>query len=663
MKINKITKTKGFNILLLFLATLIISFPFIIDSSILKTNDMSGNVVNLVYIKKTIAEHRVFPQWNPYLNQGLPIVADPLNSFFNPIILFSFLIFPLSISIKLTYFISIFLSGLFFYFLLRYLNIEKKISLLSAFTFMSSGYLAARIYAGHLEKILSYPLGPLLLLSLLILLKRGGLKWAGVVALTLSLFVFSGAIYEALYAFIVFGLIFLLSIATLILKPDKKSIEKVISLIIAFILFLLFSAIKILPLVEISPYILHVSDPFKGSQTFISLIYNLFFPYKELYSLFGINNFNPNIPYFWWESYAFIGFLPFLCIILIPFFLYKRLTTEFKIFIYLSISIILFSMIGNPWNPFTWLFNHVSFLQQFRIPSRIFLFLIPIILAISATILSYFYKSGGKLRKHVIVLLLIVNLMTVYLTFYDKINKNFFIYSPPISDLKDILNHVKQLDNSNFFIGQSQFFTDDVPIIPSINNEQKIYNHNYGYLLKKNYSLNPDSYFAIYPKYFIYPKFSSPSGIFTYKEIYRGSQGSKLYKNSTYTAYADIYSGTALKLKNITKENHNIKFVKIRPDEVSVKVDSPNNRDTLLVMESFAPGWSAKIDLGTELKFIKNDFLNISLAQGEHLYTFTYNSKQFIIGSVISFISFIFWFTYISPRLRGKIVKRFRRFI
>lgn len=661
MEMMSIVRANRLNIILIFIITIIICLPFIMDGSILKTNDLSGNVVNLVYIKKMLIEHGVFPKWNPLLNEGIPIVADPLNTFYNPIILLTFLVFPLFISIKLTYIISIFLSGLFFYFLLKQLNIERNISLPLSFTFMSSGYMAARIYAGHLEKILSYPLVPLLLLSILILLKKGGIKWSGIVAGILTLFVFSGAIYETLYAFIVLGSIIILYIGIFIVKQDKKYIPKILFLLISCFLFMFFSAVKILPLTEISTYILHVSDPFRGSQSFISLLYNLFFPYNGLYLIFGISNFNPNTPYFWWESYAFIGSLPFFCLFLIPFIIKKGALSELKIFSFLLFVIISFSMLGSPLNLFTWIFNNISFLQQFRIPSRIFLFLIPVILTLNAIVLNYFYKTKGRITKIVIIAILSINFLNVLASFNAKIYRNSFIYTPPISDLQDILNQVKKLDDSYYLIGQSQFFTDGVPIYPAINNEQLIYNHNYGYLLKKTYSLSPNSYLAIAPKYYIFPKTSKPPSSITYKKIYQGSKGSKLYKNKNYTAYVDIYSGAAGKLKKISTENMNLKNVEIMPDKITVTADSTKNNQTLLILESFAPGWKAVIDNKQNLKLLKNDFLNIPLEKGEHTYTFTYHSTSFIAGFLISFFSFLFWLFYAFGRHRFKAVGFIRR--
>src|SRR5690554_25724 len=79
-------KPRFYDFFLIFIFALIISFPLITDGSVLKTNDMMGNVVNLVYIKKTLLESGVFPHWNPFLHQGIPIVADPLNTFFNPLV-------------------------------------------------------------------------------------------------------------------------------------------------------------------------------------------------------------------------------------------------------------------------------------------------------------------------------------------------------------------------------------------------------------------------------------------------------------------------------------------------------------------------------------------------------------------------------------------------
>lgn len=646
------------NIFTLLVAIFFISLPLILDSSILKTNDMSGNIVNLIYIKKSIAEFGVFPQWNPFLNQGIPLVADPLNSIYNPLILLSFLLFPLQISIKLTYIISIFLSGLFMYILLKYLKISPVISLLASITFMSSGYLAARIYAGHLEKILSYPLVPLLLLSLLILYKKEGIKWSGIVALILTLFVFSGAIYETLYAFIILGSTIVLYIIIFIINQDKKYISRTFSLLTSCVLFLFFAAVKVLPLTEISTYILHVSDPFRGSQTLTSLLYNLFFPYNEFYLLLGKNDFNPNTPYFWWESYAFIGFIPFLCLFLIPYILKKKLSDELKIFSFLFFVIVIFSMLGSPLNPFTWLFNSIPFLQQFRIPSRIFLFLVPVTLTLSAIVLNYLYMVKGRITKMVIIALLSINLLSVFAAFSGKINKNNFIYSPPTTDLQDLLNHVKDIDSSYYLVGQSQYFTEQVPVYPAISNNLIVYNYNYGYILKKSYSKNPDSFSAIRPKYFILPKVSSQALSTAYKEVYRGDKGSRLFKADAYTAFADIYRGKVKSTKTVSTESRDIKNIDIKPNRISIKVDSKTSDNYLLVLESYAPGWQATVDDRRKISIIKNDFLEIPLERGEHVYTLTYDSKAFIIGLILSILSISTWIIYLSVKSWGRLLSK-----
>src|SRR3972149_10377854 len=109
--------------------------PFIFDKNIFKQNDLDGNLVNLLYIKNSLLSEHFFPQWNPYLNQGLPSVSDPLNSYLYPIIMLPIIIFETGLAIKITYFLSLLLSVFTFYILLRHIRIEKSISFLLSLTF------------------------------------------------------------------------------------------------------------------------------------------------------------------------------------------------------------------------------------------------------------------------------------------------------------------------------------------------------------------------------------------------------------------------------------------------------------------------------------------------------------------------------------------------
>lgn len=651
-------------LILLFIASLLISFPLLIDKSILKSNDMPGNLANFIYTKKSILEHGVLPEWNPYLNYGIPIVADPLYSFYNPVILVIFFLLPLDEALKSLYLMVIFLSGVSFFILLKILKINGQIALLFSITYMSSGYLAARIYAGHLEKIVSYPIIPLLLISLIFLIRNGGIKWAGITGICLTLFVFSGAIYSTLYSAI---LLFTLTSFQLIILQRSNSYKNrsiFASILSVPIFFLLFSAVKIVPLIEIQPYIDHIRTPLLGSQNFVSIMHNIFLSDSEIFNQAIFSEFIKS-PYFWWENHAYIGLTPLIGLLLFPKVLKTKPHKEVFLFVVFLVIIILFSMIDSPLNPFFWIFTNISFLQQFRIPSRIFVFAVPIILLLSAITYDFLYRNYGRTVKMGVLLVILINACIVVLNFQDKINRNSFIYSPPIQDFSTLLDKLKKRDGDQYYIGQSAHFNERAPVERSILNELRL-KHNYGFKLRKSYSLYPESSYGIYPKYFIFPKGGSPSNLYSFNKIYTGYLGSNIYLNDSFTPYADIYQGVPERLKYVKKSDDSIRKISIKPNVIEVIVNSNEPNQTLLLLESNSPGWNAFID-NRKTTILKSDYLNIKLENGYHTYTFIYRSPTLRLGLTISVLSFIAWTLLVKrdlvKRLCQKYMRKLRRHI
>src|SRR5260221_12365416 len=151
-------KLKFLIIFLIF--SFIILFPFIITSTVINGNDLNGNIVPLLYFKESILTYHTFPLWNPYIHQGIPAIADPLFGIFNPVIGIPTLLFKYQIAIKVMYFLSIFLSCVSMFVLLKSFKLKNAISTIVAMTYASSSYIVSRIVAGHLEKVISFAFLP-----------------------------------------------------------------------------------------------------------------------------------------------------------------------------------------------------------------------------------------------------------------------------------------------------------------------------------------------------------------------------------------------------------------------------------------------------------------------------------------------------------------------
>src|SRR3989344_6614212 len=192
-------------IFLIFLIYTFLLYNFLIKSNfLLWGNDLTANTSYFTYIKDSLIKHHTIPLWNFFYGAGLPIAGDPLNGFYNPLVLISFIVFPFLTAIKAIYFLSILFSCITMYLLSRFLKIEKIISVFLSLTYASSGYILSRMIAGHLEKILAYPLIPITIISLILFYKKPNVLYSGIIALLISLLIFSGSIYEAFYSIIIF---------------------------------------------------------------------------------------------------------------------------------------------------------------------------------------------------------------------------------------------------------------------------------------------------------------------------------------------------------------------------------------------------------------------------------------------------------------------------
>ena len=270
--------------------------PWLADKSVFKQNDLPAKLVNEVYLKKAILEEGRWPQWNPLLNQGIPMAADPLSDYFNPLMGAPMLFLSREAAIKIIYVVCVVLAGTAMYLLAREAGISKWTAALGM-TYEAGGYLAARITAGHAEKVLTYPLLPFFLLFLWRGWSRGG-KWAGAAGLIWALMLFSGDVYNWWYAGLVLG-----ATGGYVVVTDRGKWKRVAA---AAGWGLALGAVKWWPMLLTGPYLVKIREPFAGSQNIVSMVYHLFLPLSGWFKRTGWWQMVPS-NFGWWEKAGFIG--------------------------------------------------------------------------------------------------------------------------------------------------------------------------------------------------------------------------------------------------------------------------------------------------------------------------------------------------------------------
>ncbi len=377
----------------------------------------------------------VLPVTNPHLGLGISTIGDPLSAFFNPFFSLPLLLWGIPTGIRVVFWLSVVSSSVSMYYFLNSIKVSTYTRLWGALLYSLSGALAAAIAAGHIEKILAYPLLPFLFT---IGLKKHWTLRDGIGnALGFALLFYSGAIYILWFTFILVSLMrmyYLIQRVPLRITPFLSSLG---------VFFLLASPRLYSFLVDVLPvYSRVIEQPLRGSLQLPFFILPFVIPWgvefydrPTLQRLIGFY-------YNWYEYYAFISPLPFI-------FLYKLRSIWSKQKISILVLVILaaglYFSIRYPYSPWFWIYQITKSWWIFRVPQRIVLPTLPIIIALLCSCADEVYEKNKLLT----IAITIGALVWCGLANQPKIATTF--ESIPESK-KEIIEHLVREDHSHFYV-------------------------------------------------------------------------------------------------------------------------------------------------------------------------------------------------------------------
>jgi hypothetical protein len=170
------------------IATLLLAYPALGGAFLL--NPRSDQYKAGYAFREFAAEHlrngRGFPQWNPFIEGGLPYIAAMHGDIFYPTFLLR-LIMPTDMAMTWEFPIHVFLCGLFTYLFLRAWNFGFYGALIGGLAYMLGGSIAGYAGPGHDGKLFVSTMLPLALLLLTRGMRDGRLWSWGALAITIGL--------------------------------------------------------------------------------------------------------------------------------------------------------------------------------------------------------------------------------------------------------------------------------------------------------------------------------------------------------------------------------------------------------------------------------------------------------------------------------------------
>lgn len=430
------TKKGAYLLSIIGLAVLII-VPFrellapdaIINASDILTQDYFWHV----FWQEQLRTSPSFMSWNPYINSGTSFFGG-LHLIFTPISLLCDLIFPPHLSITVAGLVHLFLAGIFTLLFARLIGMGFMASFLSAIFFVLSTEMVSLFNAGHIGKLNTISIFPVVLFTLERALQKRRFFDFVLVAVALSIHFYEAHIQIVFYTCIVVGIYFIWrSIKIYREERNTSALGRLYmyGTVMVLLFFLLSGAI-------LSWWLEFKSQSERSEGTPYEFATTWSMPPQELATyivpeLFGLGRRNYKDPgeikVFYWGEMPFtqtsdyLGLLPLILTVVA---LIKYRVTYVRIFLFVAILFQLLAM-GKYFPLYPFFYEYLGF-KFFRVP-KMNLYVVAFSVSIMAGygaqwILGEFSEKDKKFYKRLIFGVFTFAGAIALLALYPKINQN-----------------------------------------------------------------------------------------------------------------------------------------------------------------------------------------------------------------------------------------------
>jgi hypothetical protein len=280
---------------------LLILFPTVVHSDKVFISDYSDTLLGLNADFSVIKNP--FSLWNNQWITGLPAYADPLSDRYYPLFYPIFILTQDTFIVNLVLLIHLYIAYLFFFKLSGLMTKNSELRMISALFYVFSGVLLSRVFGGHILLAFALAWIPLLYYAFFKIVwdEEFTVKNIGLLALSLALIFFTGALYYLFYSCLILAVFF----AYYLLKK-KLGKAAIIAVFSAFSIGALIFSIKSIPIIIVSNALgrIDIINPLGDGGSLENNLASIIFG-TPIDQVFGF-----------YESIVLIGIIPVLLVIL-----------------------------------------------------------------------------------------------------------------------------------------------------------------------------------------------------------------------------------------------------------------------------------------------------------------------------------------------------------
>lgn len=365
----KVSRLTWFEIAVLVFAVSFYAAPLLnFDPSlILYGGEYQAHVGSVVPFLQWIKEGAEFPLWNPILENGRSLIADPLIFAFNPFATIPMIVWGVINGTKIAVALNFFIAALGVWMIGKLLNFEMPTRLWTSLLYAFSGALSAHLNVGQIQ--LAFALGwlPWSIAAVLWVVKSRGYTPIVFASFAQAIFFFAGNLYYQVYG--VVCLVVIIIVFLIEVKPLRLNLDVLRRTFLLGLLSLGLTAIQLFTFLSARPEIHNFGgyapneEQFLGSQTPVNALLNYVIADRDFINSSMLDR----VP-FLQESYRYIGVTPFLLLLLLlP--AAERGRRREIIALALCFALML-AWVAVRYNFFKDIYHAIPFLAQFRFPGR-----------------------------------------------------------------------------------------------------------------------------------------------------------------------------------------------------------------------------------------------------------------------------------------------------
>ena len=314
----RVSRLTWFEIIVIIFAVSFYAAPLLnFDPSlILYGGEYQAHVGSVVPFIQWIKEGAEFPLWNPILENGRPLVADPLIFAFNPFATFPMIAWGVINGTKIAVALNFFIAALGVWVIGKMLGFEMPTRLWTSLLYAFSGALSAHLNVGQIQLTFSLGWLPWSVAAVLWVIKSRGFMSIVLASFAQAIFFFAGNLYYQIYGVVCLVLIALVFMIEL--KPLRLNLDVLRRTFLLGLLSIGLTAIQLFTLLSARPEMHNFGgyapneEQFLGSQTPVNALLNYVIADRDFINSSMLDR----VPFFQ-ESYRYIGVTPFLFLLLL----------------------------------------------------------------------------------------------------------------------------------------------------------------------------------------------------------------------------------------------------------------------------------------------------------------------------------------------------------